>query len=68
LYLVAFGCPESAIAAFAAAIQPTSTGVNMTISDDKPVLEASFLDPVVQDDPFDVYAEMHEKCPVYRLP
>ena len=40
----------------------------MTISDDKPVLEASFLDPVVQDDPFDVYAEMHEKCPVYRLP
>jgi len=31
-------------------------------------LEASFLDPAVQDDPFGLYAQMHERCPVYRLP
>ena len=31
-------------------------------------LDASFFDPAVQDDPFDVYAEMHEKCPVHHLP
>mgnify|MGYP000132216900 CR=1 FL=1 len=31
-------------------------------------LDASFMDPVVQDDPFATYAEMHERCPVYRLP
>lgn len=26
------------------------------------------MDPAVQDDPFSTYAEMHEKCPVHRLP
>ncbi|MFT5269759.1 MAG: cytochrome P450 [Acidimicrobiales bacterium] len=31
-------------------------------------IEASFMDPAVQDDPFATYAEMHERCPVYRLP
>lgn len=31
-------------------------------------LDASFFDPAVQDDPFAVYAEMHERCPVHRLP
>lgn len=31
-------------------------------------IDASFMDPAVQDDPFATYAEMHEKCPVYRLP
>lgn len=35
---------------------------------DDEVLEASFFDPVVQDDPFDVYREMHQKCPVHQLP
>ena len=30
--------------------------------------DASFLDPAVQDDPFDTYAELHEKCPVYKVP
>jgi cytochrome P450 len=28
----------------------------------------SFLDPAVQDDPFETYATMHERCPVHRLP
>jgi cytochrome P450 len=28
----------------------------------------SFLDPAVQDDPFDAYALMREHCPVHRLP
>ena len=27
-----------------------------------------FFDPAVQDDPFDTYAAMHERCPVHRLP
>jgi len=31
-------------------------------------ISASFMDPAIQDDPFATYAEMHEKCPVYRLP
>ena len=35
---------------------------------DDTALDASFFDPAVQDDPFDVYAEMHEKCPVHHLP
>lgn len=35
---------------------------------DQHSLEASFLDPAVQDDPFEVYADMHERCPVHRLP
>jgi cytochrome P450 len=30
--------------------------------------DASFLDPAVQDDPFETYAELHEKCPVYKVP
>jgi cytochrome P450 len=28
----------------------------------------SFLDPTVQDDPFDTYAVMREHCPVHRVP
>lgn len=28
----------------------------------------SFLDPNVMDDPFEAYGELHEKCPVYRMP
>lgn len=28
----------------------------------------SFFDPAVQDDPFETYALMHERCPVHRLP
>ena len=28
----------------------------------------SFLDPAVMDDPFPAYAELHEKCPVYKMP
>ena len=28
----------------------------------------SFLDPATLDDPFDVYAELQARCPVYRLP
>ena len=28
----------------------------------------SLFDPAIQDDPFDTYAEMHEKCPVHHLP
>lgn len=31
-------------------------------------LDASFMDPAIQDDPFATYAEMHERCPVHRLP
>jgi len=31
-------------------------------------ISASFMDPAIQDDPFDTYAEMHERCPVHRLP
>ncbi|MDG2300830.1 MAG: cytochrome P450 [Acidimicrobiales bacterium] len=31
-------------------------------------LEESFLDPAVQDDPFDTYTTLHEKCPVYKVP
>lgn len=26
------------------------------------------MDPAVQDDPFATYVEMHERCPVHRLP
>ena len=33
-----------------------------------PALIPSFFDPVVQDDPFDAYALMHEQCPVHQLP
>ena len=28
----------------------------------------SFLDPAVQDDPFDTYAAIHQECPVHHLP
>lgn len=35
---------------------------------DQPLAEVSFLDPAVQDDPFEVYARMHDECPVYRMP
>lgn len=28
----------------------------------------SFLDPAIQDDPFDTYAVMRDQCPVHRLP
>ena len=38
------------------------------VADTPPELQASFMDPAVQDDPFEVYAEMHERCPVHRLP
>ena len=31
-------------------------------------IDASFMDPAIQDDPFETYAEMHERCPVYRMP
>lgn len=31
-------------------------------------IDASFMDPAIQDDPFATYAEMHERCPVHRLP
>jgi len=31
-------------------------------------LDASFMDPAVQDDPFEVYEDMHASCPVHRLP
>ena len=31
-------------------------------------LDVSFMDPAIQDDPFDTYATMHEQCPVYRMP
>lgn len=37
-----------------------------TTNDDP--LGASFMDPAIQDDPFELYAEMHERCPVYRVP
>jgi len=38
------------------------------IESESSTISASFMDPAVQDDPFATYAEMHEKCPVYRLP
>ena len=28
----------------------------------------SFLDPAIQDDPFATYAQMHQQCPVHRMP
>ncbi len=28
----------------------------------------SLLDPEVQDDPYPLYAELHERCPVHRMP
>ena len=31
-------------------------------------LDSSFLDPAVQDDPFESYATLREQCPVYRVP
>jgi hypothetical protein len=27
-----------------------------------------FLDPAVLDDPFEAYAELHERCPVFEMP
>ena len=33
-----------------------------------PATIGSFLDPAIQDDPFDTYAVMREQCPVHRLP
>jgi cytochrome P450 len=41
------------------------------MSIDEPTSEAplpSLLDPVILDDPFDTYAEMHSRCPVHKLP
>lgn len=41
------------------------------MSDNDPVeppAVGSFLDPAVQDDPFDTYATMHQACPVHHLP
>lgn len=45
----------------------------MTDTSDKPHAQGSveipsFLDPAIQDDPFDVYATMREHCPVHLLP
>ncbi|MGI9622308.1 MAG: cytochrome P450 [Acidimicrobiales bacterium] len=31
-------------------------------------IDASFFDHEVQDDPFDLYREMHSACPVYQVP
>jgi cytochrome P450 len=45
----------------------TDTAENDTATD-QPLAEVSFLDPAVQDDPFEVYARMHDECPVYRMP
>ncbi|MEM9134935.1 MAG: cytochrome P450 [Actinomycetota bacterium] len=39
-----------------------------TVTDPPPEDLGSFLDPAVQDDPFDTYATMHDRCPVHRLP
>lgn len=33
-----------------------------------PATIGSFLDPAIQDDPFDTYALMQAQCPVHRLP
>lgn len=33
-----------------------------------PGIEGSFLDPAVQSDPFPFYRQLHERCPVYRMP
>ena len=49
-------------------ITPRGGSVTDTADTESGELSASFMDPAVQDDPFDVYAEMHEKCPVHRLP
>ena len=28
----------------------------------------TMLDPLIQDDPWDFYAELHERCPVFPMP
>tara|TARA_B100000686_G_scaffold348452_1_gene439518 strand:- start:205 stop:1455 length:1251 start_codon:yes stop_codon:yes gene_type:complete len=40
----------------------------MQSSDDQFELGKSFLDPVIQDDPFDAYEDLRRNCPVYELP
>ncbi|MDB5430868.1 MAG: cytochrome [Caulobacter sp.] len=34
----------------------------------RPISEFSFLDPKVQDDPFDFYRALHAQAPVYQMP
>jgi cytochrome P450 len=31
-------------------------------------VDRTMLDPVIQDDPWDFYAELHERCPVFPMP
>ena len=40
----------------------------MAIEEQEFQLDNSFLDPAVQDDPFESYATLREQCPVYRVP
>ena len=40
----------------------------MAIEEHEFQLESSFLDPAVQDDPFESYATLREQCPVYQVP
>ena len=40
----------------------------MAIEEQEFQLGNSFLDPAVQDDPFESYATLREQCPVYRVP
>ena len=40
----------------------------MAIEEQEFHLDNSFLDPAVQDDPFESYATLREQCPVYRVP
>ena len=40
----------------------------MAIEEQEFQLDNSFLDPAVQDDPFESYAALREQCPVYRVP
>jgi cytochrome P450 len=35
---------------------------------DRPLDSYSFLDPKVQDQPFEFYGRLHRECPVYRMP
>ena len=40
----------------------------MAIEEQEFQLDNSFLDPAVQDNPFESYATLREQCPVYRVP
>ncbi len=40
----------------------------MAIEEQEFQLDNSFLDPAVQDDPFESYATLREQCPVYLVP